>query len=57
MIGRRNLGVGIRAFLALLLVILAGFPLYWIINTALTPSDVLFSGESMDAARSAFCKS
>lgn len=44
MIGRRNLGVGIRAFLALLLVMLAGFPLYWIINTALTPSDVLFSG-------------
>lgn len=44
MIGRRNLGVGIRAFLALLLVILAGFPLYWIINTALTPSDVLYSG-------------
>lgn len=45
MIGHRRLRVGVRALLAFLLVILAGFPLYWIINTALTPSDSLFAGE------------
>lgn len=44
MIGRRRLGTGIRALLALMLTVLAGFPLYWIINTAMTPTDVLFQG-------------
>lgn len=44
MIGRRNIGVGVRTLLAVLLVILAGFPLYWIINTAMTPSDTLYGG-------------
>jgi multiple sugar transport system permease protein len=44
MIGRRRLGTGVRALLALLLTCLAGFPLYWIINTAMTPTDVLFQG-------------
>lgn len=44
MIGRRNLGMGMRAFLAILLAILGGFPLYWIINTAMTPNDVLYRG-------------
>lgn len=56
MIGRRNLGKGMRAFLALLLVILAGFPLFWIINTAITPTGSLFRGEQTlipDFSRSA----
>lgn len=44
MIGRRNLGVGVRTLLAALLVILAGFPLYWILNTAITPSNTLYGG-------------
>lgn len=44
MIGSRNLGMGMRAFLAILLAILGGFPLYWIINTAMTPNDVLYRG-------------
>lgn len=45
MIARRNLGTGVRAFLALLLVILAGFPLFWIINTAITPTETLYTGQ------------
>ena len=45
MIGRRNLGRGVRTLLALILVILAGFPLYWIVNTALTPAAALYKGE------------
>lgn len=44
MIGRRNLGVGVRALLALLLALAAGFPLFWIINTAMTPTDALYGG-------------
>lgn len=44
MIGRRNLGTGMRAFLAILLVSLAGFPLFWIVNTAMTPNAVLYHG-------------
>jgi len=43
-IGRRNLGTGMRVFLAILLAILAGFPLFWIVNTAITPNDVLYHG-------------
>lgn len=45
MIGRRRLSVGIRALLALLLTCLAGFPLFWIINTAMTPTNDLYQGE------------
>lgn len=45
MIGRRRLGRGVRALLALLLVVLAGFPLFWIINTAMTPTTQLYAGE------------
>lgn len=45
MIGRRHLGLGLRTFLALVLVVLAGFPLYWVINTAMTPAEELYGGE------------
>lgn len=45
MIARRNLGVSARTFLALLLVVLAGFPVYWIINTAVTPTSTLYQGD------------
>ncbi|WP_306636017.1 carbohydrate ABC transporter permease [Pseudarthrobacter siccitolerans] len=34
-----------RAFLALLLTCLAGFPLFWIINTAMTPTNDLYQGQ------------
>ena len=44
MIGRRNLGAGVRTLLAVLLAVLAGFPLYWIVNTAMTPTDQLYGG-------------
>lgn len=44
MIGHRRLSVTIRALLALLLALFAGFPLFWIINTAMTPSEKLFDG-------------
>lgn len=44
MIGRRNLSIGVRAFLALVLAVLAGFPVYWMINTAMTPVDALYGG-------------
>ncbi|WP_105033661.1 carbohydrate ABC transporter permease [Cryobacterium aureum] len=43
MIGRRNLSIGVRTLLALVLVILAGFPVFWMINTAMTPVDDLYS--------------
>lgn len=43
MIGRRNLSIGVRSLLALLLVILAGFPVFWMINTAMTPVGDLYS--------------
>lgn len=45
MIGRRNLSTGVRAVLALMLVVLAGFPVYWMVNTAMTPTASLYSGE------------
>lgn len=45
MIARRRLSTGLRAFLALLLTCLAGFPLFWIINTAMTPTNDLFQGQ------------
>ena len=45
MIGNRKLGKGARALLALILAVLAGFPLFWIINTAITPSEILFTGK------------
>lgn len=44
MFARRNLGIGIRTILALALVVLAGFPLYWMLNTAITPTNDLYSG-------------
>lgn len=44
MLARRNLSTGVRALLALILVVLAGFPVYWMINTAMTPTDALYSG-------------
>jgi multiple sugar transport system permease protein len=44
MIGHRNLGMTVRTLLALLLVVLAGFPLFWILNTALTPTGSLYNG-------------
>ncbi len=44
MIARRNIGIGVRTVLALLLVLLAGFPLYWMLNTAITPTNLLYSG-------------
>lgn len=44
MIGRRRLSLGLRMILALLLVILAGFPLYWMLNTSMTPSTQLYGG-------------
>ncbi|ANY09585.1 carbohydrate ABC transporter permease [Pseudonocardia sp. HH130630-07] len=44
MIGRRNLGIGVRTLLAVLLAVLAGFPLFWIVNTAMTPTDTLYGG-------------
>ena len=45
MIGRRNLGLGVRTLLAIVLVILAGAPLFWIVNTAMTPSAELYGGD------------
>jgi len=45
MIGRRKFSTSVRVLLAFLLVILAGFPLYWIINTAVTPSGSIYSGK------------
>ena len=45
MIGRRRLGLGLRMVLALLLVIVAGFPLYWMLNTSMTPSTQLYGGK------------
>jgi multiple sugar transport system permease protein len=45
MIGSRNISKGVRLALAIVLVILAGFPLYWIFNTAITPAAQLFSGD------------
>lgn len=44
MIGKRNLTLGVRSLLALILVILAGFPVYWMINTAMTPAKQLYAG-------------
>lgn len=44
MLRRRNLGIGVRMLLALLLVFLAGFPLFWMFNTAITPTSQLYTG-------------
>lgn len=44
MIGRRNLTIGLRSVLGFILVILAGFPVYWMINTAMTPAKQLYAG-------------
>jgi multiple sugar transport system permease protein len=44
-IARRNLGRGVRCLLALLLSVLAGFPVYWILNTSMTPSSELYGGD------------
>lgn len=44
MIGKRNLSIGVRTLLALLLAVLAGIPVYWMINTAMTPVGDLYAG-------------
>lgn len=44
MIAQRNLSLGLRMLLALALVVLAGFPVYWMINTAMTPTSELHAG-------------
>ena len=44
MLARRNLGVGIRTLLALVLVVLAAFPVFWMFNTAITPNSDLYTG-------------
>ncbi|MBP3037175.1 carbohydrate ABC transporter permease [Arthrobacter sp. zg-ZUI100] len=44
MLARRNLSLGLRVLLTLILIVLAGFPVYWMINTAMTPVDQLYSG-------------
>jgi multiple sugar transport system permease protein len=45
MLLRRRLSVGVRMVLVLLLVVLAGFPIYWMYNTATTDPSALFQGE------------
>lgn len=44
MLAHRNLSLGLRVLLTLVLIVLAGFPVYWMINTAMTPVDQLYSG-------------
>lgn len=44
MLARRNLSLGVRMFLAILLAIFCGFPIYWMINTSMTPSMDIYSG-------------
>lgn len=44
MLARRNLSLSLRVLLTLVLIVLAGFPVYWMINTAMTPVDQLYSG-------------
>lgn len=43
--GRRAISTGVRMTLALLLVVLAGFPLFWMFNTSITPTDALYQGD------------
>lgn len=43
--GRRMLSTGTRMTLALVLVVLAGFPIFWMFNTSITPTQDLFQGE------------
>lgn len=45
MIGRRSLSTAVRMLLALLLVVLAGFPIYWMFNTSITPTQELYQGK------------
>ena len=55
MIGHRRLTRGVRATLAFLMAAGAAFPLYWMLNTALTPADRLYAGEQqllLDPSRS-----
>lgn len=44
MITRRRISRGVRLVLATVLVVLAGFPIFWMFNTAITPAQELFSG-------------
>lgn len=44
MIARRNLGRGVRLVLALATAVLAGFPIFWIFNSAITKTDALYQG-------------
>jgi multiple sugar transport system permease protein len=43
--GRRILSKGTRMTLALLMVALAGFPIFWMFNTSITPTEELYKGE------------
>jgi multiple sugar transport system permease protein len=43
--GRRILSTGTRMALALLMVVMAGFPIFWMFNTSITPTQELFQGE------------
>lgn len=45
MLVRRRLSLGIRMLLVLLLVVLTGFPVYWMYNTATAESAELFRGQ------------
>lgn len=45
MIYRRNIATWIRCVLAVALVVAAGFPIYWMIATAITPSDQIYGGK------------
>ncbi|GAA2401200.1 carbohydrate ABC transporter permease [Actinomadura vinacea] len=45
MIGNRRLSRTVRMVLAFATALAAAFPLYWMVNTALTPSDRLFRGD------------
>ncbi|WP_211302778.1 carbohydrate ABC transporter permease [Allonocardiopsis opalescens] len=41
----RRLSLGVRVVLALATTVLAGFPVYWMFDTATTPSDALYRGD------------
>lgn len=43
--GRRTLSTGSRMVLALLLTVLAGFPIFWMFNTSITPTESLYRGD------------
>jgi multiple sugar transport system permease protein len=56
MIAHRKLSRTVRMLLAFLMAIGAAFPLYWMLDTALTPGDTLYAGDQgpwLDLTRSA----